>query len=122
MTARRTKGKEREELIVEAATQAIVERGLANVRIADIAERAGMTPGHVTYYFPSKIDLLMRAISASEEALTIEGFTGGVGGTGPDASGGGSAIVIQMLQQTSAGPAIATSASSSRYAARTASK
>ena len=59
---------------------------------------------------------------AAEEALTIEGFTGGVGGTGPDASGGGSGIVIQMLQQTSAGTAIATSASSSRYAARTASK
>ena len=55
---------------------------------------------------------------APEEALVIEGFTGGVGGTGPDASGGG-AIVIQMLQQTSANTAIATSASSSRYAART---
>jgi AcrR family transcriptional regulator len=72
MTARRTKGKEREELVVEAATQAIVERGLANVRIADIAELAGMTPGHVTYYFPSKIDLLMRAIGASEEALASD--------------------------------------------------
>ena len=56
---------------------------------------------------------------AAEEALTIERFTGGVGGTGPDASGGGSAIVIQMLQQTSGNTAIATSASSSRYAART---
>ena len=46
-------------------------------------------------------------------------LVGGVGGTGPDASGGGSAIVIQMLQQTSGNTAIATSASSSRYAART---
>ncbi len=72
MTARRTKGKEREELVVEAATQAVVERGLANVRIADIAERAGMTPGHVTYYFPSKVDLLMRAIGASGEALAAD--------------------------------------------------
>ncbi len=72
MTARRTRGKEREEHIIEAATQAIAERGLANVRIADIAERAGMSPGHVTYYFPSKIDLLMRAITASEEALSAD--------------------------------------------------
>ena len=54
---------------------------------------------------------------APEEALVIEGFTGGVGGTGPDASGGG-AIVIQMLQQTSANTAIATSGASSRYVVR----
>ena len=55
---------------------------------------------------------------APEEALVIEGFTGGVGGTGPDASGGGSAIVIQMLQQTSANTAITTSGASSRYIVR----
>ena len=54
---------------------------------------------------------------APEEALVIEGFTGGVGGTGPDASGGG-AIVIQMLQQTSANTAITTSGASSRYIVR----
>jgi hypothetical protein len=56
---------------------------------------------------------------AGEESLTIEGFTGGVGGTGPDASGGG-AIVIQMLQQTSSTTAVATSAASSRYSAQAA--
>ena len=54
---------------------------------------------------------------APEDSLTIDGLTGGVGGTGPDASGGG-AIVIQMLQQTSANTAIATSAASSRYVVR----
>ncbi|GIG61591.1 transcriptional regulator [Longispora fulva] len=72
MTARRSKGKEREELVIRAAAQVIAERGLANVRVADVAERAGMSPGHVTYYFPSKIDMLMRAIRASEEALAAE--------------------------------------------------
>jgi hypothetical protein len=56
---------------------------------------------------------------AGEESLTIDGFTGGVGGTGPDASGGG-AIVIQMLQQTSGTTAIPTSAASSRYSAHAA--
>ena len=40
--------------------------GLAHVRVADIAERAGIGPGHVTCYFPSKDDLLMQAIGRSE--------------------------------------------------------
>ena len=57
---------------------------------------------------------------AGEESLTIEGFTGGVGGTGPDASGGGSAIVIQMLQQPTGSATMATSAASSRYSAHAA--
>jgi AcrR family transcriptional regulator len=67
VTTRRTKGKEREALVVAAAGAAIAERGLANVRMADVAERAGMTVGHVSYYFPSKIELLMRAIRANED-------------------------------------------------------
>jgi AcrR family transcriptional regulator len=67
VTARRAKGQEREALVVEAAAQAIAERGLANVRMADVAEIAGMSVGHVSYYFPSKIELLMRAITANEE-------------------------------------------------------
>ncbi len=69
MTRRREAGRAREELVVGAAAQAIADRGLANVRVADVAERAGMTPGHVTYYFPSKSELLMRAIRRSEESL-----------------------------------------------------
>lgn len=72
MTKRRAKGQSREELVVGAAAQAIAELGLSNVRFTDIAERAGMTPGHVTYYFPSKNDLLMRAIRLSEESLTAQ--------------------------------------------------
>jgi AcrR family transcriptional regulator len=70
VTERRAKGKAREELVIDAAAQAIAERGLANVRVSDVAERAGMSPGHVTYYFPSKSDLLMRAIRQSEESLS----------------------------------------------------
>ncbi|MGH2539850.1 MAG: TetR/AcrR family transcriptional regulator [Actinomycetota bacterium] len=70
MTKRRAKGKAREELVVGAASQAIAELGLANVRVSDVAERAGMSPGHVTYYFPSKTDLLMQAIRQSEGSLS----------------------------------------------------
>jgi AcrR family transcriptional regulator len=70
LPARREKGRTRQDLIVEAAVQVIAERGLANVRISDVAERAGMTPGHVTYYFPSKNALLLSAIRRSEEQFT----------------------------------------------------
>jgi AcrR family transcriptional regulator len=72
VTKRRAKGQSREELVVGAAAQAIAELGLSNVRLTDIAERAGMTPGHITYYFTSKNDLLMRAIRLSEESLTAQ--------------------------------------------------
>ena len=66
-STRRRKGQERERKVIDAAAEVLAERGMANVRIADVAERAGMTPGHVTYYFPSKNDMLMRAIRDSEE-------------------------------------------------------
>lgn len=68
-TGRLAKGHARQQIVVDAAAKAIADLGLANVRVADIAERAGMTSGHVTYYFPSKTDLLMLAIRRSEEAL-----------------------------------------------------
>ena len=64
---RRTKGAERELSVVTAAAELIAEEGLAQLRMADVAERAGMSVGHVTYYFPSKAELLVRAIQLSEE-------------------------------------------------------
>ena len=67
MAQRRSKGAERELAVVTAAAELIGEQGLASLRMADVAERAGMSVGHVTYYFPSKTELLIRAISQSEE-------------------------------------------------------
>lgn len=69
LEGRRPKGRAREEALVKAAAAAIADLGLANVRVSDIAERAGIGTGHVTYYFPSKDDLLMLAIRRSEEEL-----------------------------------------------------
>ncbi len=69
VTGRLAKGQARQQIVVDAAAKAIADLGLANVRVSDIAERAGMTPGHVTYYFPSKTELLMLAIRRSEESL-----------------------------------------------------
>jgi AcrR family transcriptional regulator len=67
MTQRRTKGAERELSVVTAAAELIAEEGLGQLRMADVADRAGMSVGHVTYYFPSKTRLLVRAIQLSEE-------------------------------------------------------
>lgn len=69
---RRAKGEARERIVIEAAAALIAERGLANLRMSDVAERAGMSAGHVTYYFPSKTSLLMRTIEYSESSLHQE--------------------------------------------------
>lgn len=69
---RRPKGTSRQELVLDAAGRAIAELGLTHVRVADVAERAGMTTGHVTYYYPSKNDLLLQAIRRSEAAHTAQ--------------------------------------------------
>jgi AcrR family transcriptional regulator len=45
---------ERREALVRAAIDVIAERGLGGTRVADIAERAGISPGHVLYYFDGK--------------------------------------------------------------------
>lgn len=49
----------------------IVERGLEAVSMRDIADRAGMSPGHVLYYFDSKDALLFAALRWSEEDLAL---------------------------------------------------
>jgi hypothetical protein len=82
------------------------------------AALSGLTPAHAQEVIA--VAHTADAELAGEETLTVEGFTGGVGGTGPDASGGGSAIVIQMLQQPTSAASMATSAASSRYSAHAA--
>jgi len=72
MTQRRSKGAERELSVVTAAAELIAEQGLAQLRMADVADRAGMSVGHVTYYFPSKTELLIRAIQQSEEQFQAQ--------------------------------------------------
>lgn len=59
---------ERRERVLRAAAAAMAERGFSETRIADIAERAGMSPGHVMYYFASKEELLLEALRWSEDS------------------------------------------------------
>lgn len=49
--------------LVAAARRAIVEHGLASVRIRDVADSAGMASGSVTYYF-RELDQLFQEVFA----------------------------------------------------------
>jgi AcrR family transcriptional regulator len=58
---------QRREQILLAALEVIVERGYAETRIADVAERAGTSPALVIYYFKTRDQLLTEAIRYSED-------------------------------------------------------
>jgi AcrR family transcriptional regulator len=66
---RREDRQKRREAVLQAALDVIVERGLANTRMSDIAERVGMSAGNILYYFESKDDLLMELLRWSEDLL-----------------------------------------------------
>ena len=45
--------------LAEAARTVLLERGAVGVRVKDVAERAGLAPSSVLYYYPSLEDLLL---------------------------------------------------------------
>ena len=58
---------QRREQMLAAALEVIVERGYAETRIADVAERAGTSPALVIYYFKTRDQLLTEALGYSED-------------------------------------------------------
>jgi AcrR family transcriptional regulator len=72
MAKRREDRQRRREGVLQAALEVIVDRGLANTRMSDIAERARMSPGHILYYFESKDDLLLELLRWSEDLLILQ--------------------------------------------------
>jgi len=74
MTVRAAEGAEapgtadqRREQMLHAALAVISARGYADTRIADVAERAGVSPALVIYYFKTKDQLLTEAIRYYED-------------------------------------------------------
>jgi AcrR family transcriptional regulator len=53
---------ERRRQLANAGRHVLLERGAVGVRVKDIAERAGITPSSVLYYYP-RIDELMMEVS-----------------------------------------------------------
>ena len=68
----RVNGSDRRRRVLEAALAAITERGVADVRMKDIAERSGMSPGHILYYFRSKADILLEVLQWNEDRFHEE--------------------------------------------------
>src|SRR5580693_6591450 len=58
----------RREQMLRAALEVIAERGYADTRISDVAERTGTSPALVIYYFKTRDQLLTEAIRYSEDA------------------------------------------------------
>lgn len=64
---RRLDRAQRRALVLEAALTVIARKGLDDTRMVDIGDEAGMSAGHVMYYFKSKPELLMQALKWSED-------------------------------------------------------
>ncbi len=58
--------------ILAAAAEVIAERGVAATRIADVAERCGVSPPAVLYWFDSKEKLLAEALTADDDRFYEE--------------------------------------------------
>jgi AcrR family transcriptional regulator len=58
--------------VLEAAVAAICERGLSGTRVADIAGRAGMSPGNVMYHFDKLEEMLIEALGLANERFLTE--------------------------------------------------
>jgi AcrR family transcriptional regulator len=74
MGARPKLTQKRRTQMLEAAAEVIGERGLCDARIADIAERAGLSPALVVYYFGSREKVLTEALAYAEDLFYIEAF------------------------------------------------
>ena len=74
MGARPKLTQKRRTQMLEAAMEVIADRGLCETRIADVANRAGLSPALVVYYFGSKETLLTEALAYAEDLFYIEAF------------------------------------------------
>ncbi len=64
---RQKQSKDRHQEILEAAARVITDRGLGETRISDIADRCGVSPGLILYYFESKDRLLVEALTYAND-------------------------------------------------------
>jgi AcrR family transcriptional regulator len=70
-TKQKPSSKDRHQEILEAAARVISARGLADTRIQDIAERCGVSPGLILYYFESKDRLLIEALTFANDQFYL---------------------------------------------------
>ncbi len=66
-TAASLGGQARQAQLVDCAVQALCEVGFAGTSIGEVARRAGVSKGVVTYHFPAKEDLLRQVVASLYE-------------------------------------------------------
>jgi AcrR family transcriptional regulator len=64
-------GQRSRDRILQAALDLIIEAGIDQVRLAEIARRAGMSSGQVMYYFASKEHILLETLAWQEHQDTV---------------------------------------------------
>ena len=64
-------GRRSRDRILRAALDLIIEVGIDQVRLAEIARRAGMSSGQVMYYFTSKEHILLETLAWQEHQDTL---------------------------------------------------
>ena len=64
-------GQRSRDRILQAALDLIIEAGIDQVRLAEIARRAGMSSGQVMYYFTSKEHILLETLAWQEHQDTM---------------------------------------------------
>src|SRR3954451_11490057 len=67
---RRKNQAERRGQLARAAREVLLERGVVGVRVKDVAERAGLAPSSVLYYYPSLDELLIEVSRGAIERFT----------------------------------------------------
>lgn len=63
------RGAQTRQRVLEAAFEVVSERPLADVQLQHIADRAGLSPGHVLYHFGSKDRILVETLGWSESMI-----------------------------------------------------
>jgi AcrR family transcriptional regulator len=63
------RGESQRQRIIAAALEAIRASPVADVQLAAVALRAGLTPSHILYYFGSRDEVLIAAVAHAEEQL-----------------------------------------------------
>jgi AcrR family transcriptional regulator len=67
---RRKNQAERRQQLAGAAREVLLERGAVGLRVKDVAERAGLAPSSVLYYYPSLDELLIEVSRGAIERFT----------------------------------------------------
>jgi TetR/AcrR family transcriptional regulator, fatty acid metabolism regulator protein len=75
--------RKRREQLVDCVIDAIVELGFQRASVGEVAQRAGVSKGVVTYHFAAKDDLILAAVARIFDSIT-EALETRLRGTSPD--------------------------------------